>query len=128
MFDTYNSYKSGETTFVDRNITINRAPTDESIRLYDEMKQKAYDSILDSFKIESNTINGNVIYYKDIFSYAYIIKYKYKLNGKTHEGKLQFNEFMSKEKVLEETFKGISNQVALNILQDFNIREFLDGI
>ena len=46
MFNTYNSY--GGPSKVDVKVNEHRAPTDESIRIYDEMKRKALESVLSS--------------------------------------------------------------------------------
>lgn len=47
----------------DRRVTINehRAPTDESVKLFQEMTEKAHQSLLDVFRIESTVVKDAVI-------------------------------------------------------------------
>lgn len=63
MFDRIDrSDRSTKIEFPDTiKVHEHKAPTDESIRLYEEFKLKALDSIVRSFKIESNILNAHVI-------------------------------------------------------------------
>ena len=69
------------------NIKENRAPTDDSIRLYDEYQQKAFKSIIDSFQCRFNELHCTVVRSRamDAFGEYFIVKFN--LNGSEFEFK-----------------------------------------
>lgn len=90
MFDkTYISTgKSGGSHHSHRHeVTVNehRAPTDESVRLLNEMEQAAKNNLLNSIVIKDNTLNGVVFYFREdpmlvVGRFKYMAKFK--LNGR----------------------------------------------
>jgi hypothetical protein len=103
-----------------------RAPTDDSIRLYEEFKEKAYLSVLDTLEVNDNTFNIKAILYKDLYSYRNIIKYKYTLNSKDFLGEYSTSLeklSVSKHVVLSEIYKKLSEQIAKEILIKFSPNE-----
>lgn len=66
-------------------ITEKRAPTDDSIRLYKELEQKAENSIINKETFNDNNLNG-VIIYKEMGSYIDKVKahIRFSINAKEH--------------------------------------------
>lgn len=66
-----------------------RAPTDESIKLYNELRQKAIDSIVYSTVIKNTLYEAQVMVTKNFtFSLDYEVHYIFKLNGEEFKGKV----------------------------------------
>lgn len=97
MFDSHHHH-SHKTDVIVREVTKNvnvteeRAPTDESVRLLDEFQAKAEERIIKSFNIQTNQISGGILVvaphsasYDSLFKF--VVHYRYKLNDKTYQGK-----------------------------------------
>lgn len=82
MFDYRESYMRTVHFPYEKSVTIKAAPTDESIRLYEEIKQKAYDSIISTIDCKDNALKITAIYWKDYLSDAHKCGYIFNLNGK----------------------------------------------
>jgi hypothetical protein len=64
------------------NITEKRAPTDESVKLFSEFRQKALDNIVDSFHVDTNILKAEYISFQnDVCRDVTIIFIKINLNG-----------------------------------------------
>ena len=110
-----------ESTPYERTIHEHRAPTDDSIRLYEEMKEKAYKSILDTIKINDNILNLKAIIYKDP-SHNHICSYSLTLNGEEFSGKFTISDFElqiaeDKGEVLRRVVENISKVLAVRIVK-----------
>ena len=67
------------------NITEKKAPTDESVRLLNEMQDKAQRNIIATIKIEENFLKAVAIYYRDEMVMDRITYHiRFKLNGKEY--------------------------------------------
>ena len=107
MFDHYNIH---DTEYIPYTKTVieKRAPTDESIRLYGEMKEKAYASVLDTLELHDNILNMTAILYEDFDHDLYhMCKYKFMLNGKEIKGEIRVSRLDMMGKRLEEIYKKI---------------------
>lgn len=93
-----------------------KAPTDESIKLYEEIKQKAYESILDSIIINNNTFNCKAEIVKDWQSYSNICYYEFTLNNKKIKGKIIVDSLLEKEDWIKKIYEEASNQMAYELL------------
>jgi hypothetical protein len=81
--NTYNFYESrGEYVPYEKKVTINRAPTDESIKLYDEMVEKAERSFLDRFKLNTTAVDIVVAVFDRSHLGGLRVHYVLRLNGK----------------------------------------------
>lgn len=114
---TYKEYVPYTTTIVE-----NRAPTDESIRLYEEIKEKAYKSILDAIRVESNTLNLSAILYEDISTHNHTCQYKVKLNNEQLEGRLiiswlSLTTLPTREDIIRCIFTELSKDISLKLMQ-----------
>jgi hypothetical protein len=98
-----------------------RAPTDESISLYSEMKEKALKSILWQHQIPGNTFKGVIT--KSIEPYT--VHLCFVLNNKKHKVSAYINP-LSEKRIVEQLCDAISDYVASVILSEIgNIKEFV---
>lgn len=130
MFDLI-SINEGECThelkYVDRNITIKRAPTDESVKLLAELEQKAYDKIKNSLKLESNIFKGILHFYGyQIINDSFLFKVIFKMNDKLIDAEYfcRSEEIVSNgigwvlDNLKDEIFKKISSEITHKFLYD----------
>lgn len=110
-----------ETHYVDRNIIINRAPTDESVKLLKEFERAAEDKVFEKFSIRSNELDAIAFFTMDSFSGEKHALIKFKLNGKEYKTELGIDHkdmFMeSKEGRVKLVFKQLSEWLAAEILK-----------
>lgn len=60
-----------------------KAPTDESIRMMEEMHAKALKNIIHHIKVEDNLVNGEIfVVHQPWLRYSYKVVCKFKINGK----------------------------------------------
>lgn len=65
-------------------ITEKKAPTDESIKLFYEMREKAKENLIKEFEVNDNIINAQVFSFNNNdFSMDKLMYIKFVLNGKT---------------------------------------------
>lgn len=83
-------------------VTVNehRAPTDESIRIYEEMLRKAQENIIAKFPVEVLGVSGTAIaFHQDMTSYHRKVNVfiKFSINGKEHiiRGETDFEEALN---------------------------------
>lgn len=129
MFDTY--VQRHTTEYVDRNITINehRAPTDESVRILNEMTEKALKNIVSNFSTTNNTLQATVAVYEDYRNSERQFLCKFVLNGKENILRVDIPtyEYDTPEKMVQELYKQVCNKLALEIMQPF-LKELGKGV
>ena len=85
MFNTYridNSYRGPSKI----DLTEKRAPTDESIRLLNEMQDKAFDNVVDCVQLSNNELNDITYWlYPDYHSFTERARIRFSLNGKVKD-------------------------------------------
>lgn len=92
------------------NITEKKAPTDESIRLLNEMEEKAKKNIIATIKIEENFLKAIAIYHRDDYvSDRMIYNIKFELNGKTHMIEDYIDNFEWRQE-LSKSYMGLGNE------------------
>lgn len=106
------------TTPYEKTVIEQRAPTDESIKLYEELKQKAYASILDTIVVNDNTVNIKAIVYEDLYSYTRVCRYAFSINGRPYEGEYKRSCFEKLDKVLvtREIVKHVAQSIATQLV------------
>lgn len=113
MFD---SYKVGRTEHVPyvKTVIEKRAPTDDSIRIYDEMLDKCYSTILNSITIANNIVNVNIIVYQELQSDNRMCRYSAVINGIKVEDTIEIKEFYfdCMEQFYELVYVEIANYLA----------------
>ena len=120
MFNTYISHPT-KVEQVTKTVIEKRAPTDDSIHIYEEIKEKAYNSILGTLEVNNNILNVKAIYYQDMYSFSCFCEYICFLNGNEIKGKIKINNslVLNKDKyaIYEEIVKEVSSNIAIDILQ-----------
>lgn len=128
MFDTY--VQRHTTEYVDRNITVNehRAPTDESVKLLNEMTEKALKNIVNNFSTTNNTLQATVAVYEDYRNSSREFLCKFLLNDKENILRVDIPhyEYDTPEKMVQELYKQVCNKLALEIMQPF-LKELSKG-
>ena len=104
-----------------------KAPTDDSIRIYNEMMEKAQGSILHSIKIDNNTLKAVyvVLAHGGMFNQT-IIKAKFTLNGIEHSYTMDADNYiLSKhDSVVQVLYEKLSQLIAQELVRDYmNIRK-----
>jgi|GEM_PF-1631666 len=117
IFSTTHIHK-GETIAYEKSITVHehKAPTDESVKLLNEMQQKAESNILKTIKIDENYLKAVVIIFKDnLVENRINYGAKFILNGEEHivEDYIDIFEWIN---VIEKAKDGFGNTVILNAI------------
>ncbi|MDD5705974.1 MAG: hypothetical protein PHR35_08620 [Kiritimatiellae bacterium] len=95
-----------------------RAPTEESIRLWEEMREKAYKAILNTIDIHDNSFNIVAVSFGNdpLLGFDNVLKFKFMLNGKIVSDCLSVNRFEAKDRA--ETVRLILRKVAEYIARE----------
>lgn len=116
MFNAYidNSNKSVIHKYPDVIKEI-KAPTDDSIRLAEEFRNKAIQNIVAEIKPNDNWFGASgVVYYKDFPSYKTFFNLRFKLNNKEYKVDVELEDKEVWERSYK--FKGLGNEVVYNAL------------
>lgn len=119
MFDTYVNRHTTE--YVDRNITVteHRAPTDESVKLLNEMSDKALKNIVKTFSTTNNTLQATAAVYEDYRNEQRKFLCKFVLNGKENllEVDIPTWEYSTPQQMIEELYTQICSKLAIELMQ-----------
>lgn len=105
-------------------ITEHRAPTDESVRLLNEMQEKAERNIIAQVRVDENHLKGTIIYFQESlpdWKYRYALKFQ--LNGREHIMDGDIDKFDLAE-IERKAYMGIGNREVFEALH----RRFSDLI
>lgn len=121
MFDTY--VQRHTTEYVDRNITVKeyKAPTDESVKLLNEMTEKALNNILKTFSTSNNTLQAKVAVYQDHRMQVNEFMCKFTLNGKDHMLRVEINAYETPDmnSMIEKLYTKVCERLAQELMQPF---------
>lgn len=121
MFDTYVNRHTTE--YVDRNITVKeyRAPTDESVKLLNEMTDKALKNIVNTFSTTNNTMQTTVAIHEDYRNGRREFLCKFVLNGKSNILQVDIPtwQYETPQQMVEQLYTQICHKLAVEILQPF---------
>ena len=84
MFDSYYTQRTTEYVTKEVNVKEYRAPTDDSVKLLNEMTEKAKENLIKSFSTTNNTLQMSCTVYDDPRSFNREFLCKFTLNGKDH--------------------------------------------
>jgi hypothetical protein len=116
MFDTTINKRTEHIPYAKSvTVTEHKAPTDASIKLYEEIKDRAYKSIIDSIKINNNDISFSAISYRDAASFMTKARYKIIINGKENTGEINLDQGLIDMKGNEYLVKEIIENVSKHI-------------
>lgn len=119
MFDTYVNRHTTE--YVDRNITVKeyRAPTDESIKLLNELTDKALKNITRTFSTSNNTLQMTAAVYEDYKNSSRAFLCKFVLNGKEHllEVDIPTWKYDTVDSIVTALYTEVCNKLAVEMMQ-----------
>lgn len=121
MFDTY--VQRHTTEYVDRNITVKeyKAPTDESVKLLNEITEKALNNIVKTFSTSNNTLQAKVAVYQDHRMQVNEFMCKFTLNGKDHMLRVEINAYETPDmnSMVEKLYMKVCEKLAQELMQPF---------
>lgn len=131
MFITVNNplaRSSDSTKYVNKTVTVNRAPTDQSVKLLMEMEKAAEKKITDSIRINNNVIDFIVHkrFNLDVGNDEY--KIIYDINGTRKvldyiDWGLHGDNNQSKENLFNGIFTALSESIASTLLEKYEFNE-----
>ena len=92
MFNKTFIYEKRSTKVVpyEKTVNINRAPTDQSVKLLKEFEEKAVENIIDKIHVNDNNINGLVLVKQiQLNPFNHKFYWKFTLNGKEYRGDVE---------------------------------------
>lgn len=100
-----------------------RSPTDESVKLLNEMQEKALNNIVKSINVNDNTINAAVIYVFNAMSSIYdeiVYRVKFTFNGKEYnlEGKIPRQDLDSSKYGSQAVYVAIAKALCILIAEN----------
>jgi len=108
MFDTYNTIPN--TVNVHKH--EHRAPTDESIKIYKELEEKALKNLISTTQLEDNSFNATWHVFHDFMNYENKAICRYKLNGVEYKFEVGVDRIHQGEALAKEMLKKIREKVA----------------
>ena len=99
MLDKYVTNSSPDSIYVDSKVTINRAPTDESVRLLDEFHTAAKKKLVHSIDIQINSFSGRIITMHNLEHHALSYVILFNLNDEKYEIEGTFQKSILKNKM-----------------------------
>lgn len=120
MFDT-TIIRQGPSYPQNVNITEHRAPTDESVKLLNEMQEKAKRNLIDSIVIDNNVVNGVIYVMEDLrYSKQFEVVFKFNINGRDFviEEIFKINPLDRKHDLINRFYKEFSKKITQKLIQD----------
>lgn len=118
MLNSYYLSNGSRPSHTSANVRIDehRAPTDESIKILADMQQQARDSLIDTYILEDNEINGSVFMFKNPMTHEYKMHVQFRLNGKKYKFEERFSNydssvFNAKEQIYKHMTDAIYNEL-----------------
>lgn len=127
LFNTTNNFHrhTTETRYVNRDVSVteHKAPTDESVRLFDEFLDKAKSRMVASVTINSNIISCHAMYFSTDYCVGerYEVWLRYELNGEVYQlrSTLDYFDFEVNEATIIDTLKLVYEHVAKVLADEF---------
>jgi hypothetical protein len=98
-------------------VTEKRAPTDESIRLYREMEEKARASIIKAVSVIDNKFNAMVHAYRDHLSGKNRFIIIFTLNGHKHDVEVETFDDATGDEIVQKVVDAVAHRVACEFLR-----------
>jgi len=133
MFNNYTFETRGtQFTRVKSTTTEHRAPTDDSVRLLNEMQEKARDNIIKTITVSDNAVNGIIIVFKNLMENSYEVIADFTINGKEYMVKKQTTRAQVElnEEILRYMVEEVGHTIAMELAKDIkfsncDVREFV---
>ena len=112
------------TKFVDRNITIHehRAPTDESVKLLNEMQEKALANLIASLPVKGNDFECHLAAFRDDMNRGDLFIVTAQVNGTKIEVRERIGSY--EEKTIHDKFAQIRRALAEKIAAEILLEPF----
>lgn len=121
MFDDIRIYTPSQPTYVSKQIAVteHRAPTDESVKLLNEMTQKALENITRRLITADNHLHISAFLYDDFRMQERHWCVKLTLNGKDHviEVALPYYQYHTPETMIKALYNKVVQTLAHEIMQ-----------
>ena len=106
-------------SYSETTITEKRAPTDDSIKLLNEMTEKALTNIVKRFSTTNNTFQASCALFHDRLAHQHVFLCKFTMNGNDHTMEIPVKDWDcgTRELLVEALYTAICNKVALEILR-----------
>jgi hypothetical protein len=102
----------------EKTVHVHNAPTDESIKIYKELKEKAEKSIIDSFVVSNTILSCHFVVYREMeFINAFSAHFKIVLNGENIVDTLKFQKSYNRDDTVKEVFDKISKIIAKKLFE-----------
>lgn len=113
----------------EKSVTVHehKAPTDDSIRMYEEIKEKAYNSIIRTIRSADNElVKYDAMVYRDMYTFDTILKFKVILNGVEiiDDIRLDEHEATTMSEIAQVVYARLSEKIALLLLQQLPHSDF----
>ncbi len=123
MFDR-TVIQTGSDTYIpyEKSVKVERAPTDKSVELLNEMQAAAKKNLIKHIVLKNNSLSGSVSIFKNGACRNTTVLYRYILNGKEYVIEKiidRIAEDIDKRKMLENLFENMSKQILINFKQAF---------
>lgn len=130
MFDTYMARPSNTYTSCNATITEVKAPTDASMKLLEEFRKEAQDSVIERGLLTIPEINADISFIKmnNLRTFSIDFKYKLTLNGKEFINTIKLNSFEEPTenefllKVRDDITQLLSTQLTIKLAKSQNFR------
>ena len=106
------------TEYVDRNVTVNRAPTDESVKLLKEFEEKAQQKIDKSLRIEDNRFDLVVHALRSFADDSTKVRAIFSLNGKQMSSDISVSRLKLERIGMQGVAKEIVEEIAMTIVRE----------
>jgi hypothetical protein len=105
------------TEYVDRHVTVKRAPTDESVTLLREMESAARAQVDNSVSVGDNGFEGVIHTWRDMLSDTTIHRCLFALNGRKMDVKVELRSFdYDHGKAIDALRAAIADKISVEIL------------
>lgn len=128
MLDRYTVNSGPSSVTASIKVDENRAPTDESVRLLNEMQDKAMHNLMNKIVVEDNDLKGKIFIFREMYPFdQYVAFIQFTLNGKQYEVRSELDSrFMSlldaKDHLREAMRDAILEQLVRNVEIDPSAR------
>ncbi len=117
MFDKYVKNVSTSPDRID--VTVNAAPTDDSVRLYGELLARARSEVLGTLTVDNSLVNFGAAKVSNDLSQAILVVFN--LNGRTFRCETRLDPLkplsMMKEELMEYVIRTISEDITLELMK-----------
>ena len=115
MFDKYYTSESPRTTNI--NVTENRAPTTESVRLLREMEKAAEDRVVHVTAVRDTNISAIIHTEQSYLTGNQKFRVVYSFNGKKLTTDYEHNDELTRDVWIQGLIDAVAKDIALHILQ-----------